>query len=36
VAFGMTIAREIIFALLAAVGAVAGSDLIVRFVNLIF
>jgi hypothetical protein len=32
----MTIAREIVFALLAAVGAVAGSELIVRFVHLLF
>jgi hypothetical protein len=32
----MTIAREIVFALLAAVGAVAGSELIVRFVDLLF
>jgi hypothetical protein len=32
----MTIAREIVFALLAAVGAVAGSELIVRFVDLFF
>jgi hypothetical protein len=30
VALGMTIAQEIIFALLTAVGAVAGSELIVR------
>jgi hypothetical protein len=31
----MTIAREIVFALLAAVGAVAGWELIVRFVDLL-
>jgi hypothetical protein len=32
----MAIVREIVFALLAALGAVAGSELIVRFVDLLF
>jgi hypothetical protein len=32
----MTIAREIVVALLIAVGVVAGSELIVRFVDLLF
>ena len=36
VALSMTIAREIVVALLIAVGVVAGSELIVRFVDLLF